>query len=149
MKPIIIKILLVAGFIFLVWFVISTDKKNTKNAKIKVDYLMKNGKFSIGKVTGKTYQSTGNGGPISLTSIMYSYMIDEKLYKADISSFIPKQISEEARRMWGYETNKGDEFLVLYKEEDPKYSILCLDKPVKDSTDLKKYIKEIEKMRSK
>ena len=34
----------------------------------------------------------------------------------------------------------GDKFIVIYKKDDPRKSIMVFDYPIKDSTDYKKYV---------
>ena len=40
--------------------------------------------------------------------------------------------------------DKGDKFLVLYDENDPKNAIIRLDYPIKDNSDFERYVKEFQ-----
>ncbi len=70
------------------------------------------------------------------SSVKYKYQVD-KMHHSDIGILIPDSLK------------KGDKFLVLYLEKDPRKSILLLDKPIKDSTDFQRYVHEFEEMRKK
>lgn len=87
------------------------------------------GFYSIGII-----KSISKGGYHSNGGINYTFKLDRN-YSGRISDWPSKSL------------NKGDQFLVLYLKEDPRESILLLDKPIKDSTDFQRYVKEFEGLR--
>lgn len=104
---------------------------NRKQVREKKQLIIDVGVFSIG-----TIKSISKGGYHSNGGINFYFKLD-RIYSGRISDWPGKGIK------------KGDQFLVLYLEKDPRKSILLLDKPVKDSTDFKRYVKEFEEKRKK
>lgn len=144
------KILIITGAIILAIALFWLQNRNNRIAKEKIRFLISSGKYTIGEITGKNYHSSQ--GLSHLTTIMYTYTVDGISITQNIGSFIPKNMSTKAKHVWATDnTNaeKGDEFLVLYQENNPENSILCLDKPIKNKSDFEKYIKEIELLRRK
>ncbi|MDL2308067.1 hypothetical protein LJC68_02080 [Bacteroidales bacterium OttesenSCG-928-B11] len=117
----------------------------------EVDDLLKNGQFSIGSVTEKNYH-TIKGGTM-LSSIGYHFYINDIKHKGAISHPVAKQISEKAgqyyydNRLFGDNTIKEQRFLVVYEENDPKNSLLLLDRPIEKEGDFEQYVKEMEQIR--
>lgn len=98
--------------------------------------LIHEGKFAIGTFTKHKYPS-GRG-----TSNKYEYTFcDEfgkKHYQGD-----SKNLPKENFRLSVF---VGDRFLVIYNEDG---SEIYFDRPIRDSTDFIKYIKEFEEIRKK
>ena len=139
-KRLIIIILIGASIIGFLVFLVTMQNRNTIKAENKVDFLKKNGKMTIGTITGKNYSSTK--GLSHLKTIMYEYQVDNSLFTESIGSFIPKACSIEAKQIWATDnTNarEGYRFIVIYEVNDPSNSVLCLDYPVKSNADLDIY----------
>lgn len=144
------KILILIGVVILAIALFWLQNRNNRIAKEKIMFLMSSGKYTIGEITGKNYNSSK--GLSSLSNIMYTYTLDGTSFTQNIGSFIPKNMSTKAKDVWATDyTNaeKGNEFLVLYQENNHENSILCLDKPIKNKSDFEKYTKEIELIRKK
>ena len=100
--------------------------------------IFKKGKASIGTVIrlAKTTHYFGGGG--------YDYYFYNDNHKKSYSSFYKLGLLTEEQKK---NIKKGDKFLVLYLPG--KGSIILFDKPIKDSTDFKRYVKEFEDMRKR
>lgn len=98
-------------------FVYRSQKQNREN------FIKTNGQPAIGEVyTFSTYSRSGS-------SIKYKYHVN-RMHYSQIGKSIPEWLQ------------KGDKFIVMYLEKDPRESILLLDYPIKDSIDFQNYIKE-------
>lgn len=113
------------GLVFLLvvlTFVYRSHKRNRENL------IETNGYPAIGEVY--TFSEYSKGG----SNIKFKYQIN-RMHYSQIGKPIPEWLK------------KGDKFLVLYLEKDPRESILLLDYPIKDSTDFQRYVKEFEQKR--
>lgn len=104
---------------------------NRNQVKEEKQLIKDTGSLSIG-----TVKSISKGGYHSNGGINYFFKLD-RIYSGRISDWPSKGL------------NKGDQFLVLFLEKDPRRSILLLDKPIKDSTDFQRYALEFEELRKK
>lgn len=96
--------------------------------------LLKDGKFAIGTFTKHIYPL----GRSYSNKYEYSFSDDSgNNHSKGDSKNLPKGNFRE-------EVKEGDQFLVLYNEDG---SDIYFDRPIKDSTDFKRYIKEFEEMR--
>lgn len=115
----------------------------------KASKLMSKGEFAIGEIEGKGYDNTK--GVSRLSSILYYFTSNQnKQVSGNLMSYEVRALSIKNERIWKdnfYWTEKGDKYLVLFEKNNPKNALLLLDMPIKDSLDLKKYVKEIEKIR--
>lgn len=123
--------------IIIVFFVTRAQKKY--NNKI-----LNNPQFTIGKVT---FFSSSKGGVIvpkivhsnpKPTNIFIKYLIDTTEYENRYSSgpgisYIPDTGIQ-----------KGDKYLVVYNEKNPKESCMLFEYPIKDSGDFERYVKDLK-----
>ena len=47
-------------------------------------------------------------------------------------------------KIYGLGVQKGDKYLVIYNEKNPKESCMLFEYPIKDSKDFERYIKELK-----
>lgn len=96
--------------------------------------LMQSGKFAIGTFTRHKYPS----GRSYVNKYEYSFSDDSgnKHYQGD-SKNLPKGNFRE-------EVKEGNQFLVLYNEDG---SSIYFDRPIRDSTDFRRYVQEFEVIR--
>jgi len=136
----IIIFIVICFFIFL----IKLQFHNTYKAKDNVMILFKKGSFSIGEIDGVDYSGGATGG--YMTDIIYSYDINNKKYSNYLNSFTANEISKESKNIYLSFDNshKGERYLVIFEENNPKNSILCLDRPIKDSLNYMHYITDIK-----
>ncbi|MDL2308066.1 hypothetical protein LJC68_02085 [Bacteroidales bacterium OttesenSCG-928-B11] len=146
MKKILIGSFILIGIVCLVIFAFWFDNRNMQRVKIKVDYLVENGEYSVGSVTGKTTQTIRGGGTM-LTSVMYEYQTIDAKYTNAIGAVTAEAISEKAHENYNFDINKGDKFLVVYDPTNPENSLLMLDKPIEKEGDFERCVKEMEQMR--
>lgn len=135
------KTLIIVGIICFVFLMYLLDKRQKQIAKWETELFFRNGRFAIGVVIGKNYSSS------TLSSIMYSFKNNNIIIKKSLGSVEAKAISSDAWKTWVHHIDsvkKGSKFLVIYDSCSISSSILCLDKPIKDSTDYYIYIKAIE-----
>jgi hypothetical protein len=120
--------------------------------KKEVASLVYDSDFSIGKVTAN-YYSNGGGNVQYLTSFGFQFGYKNILFKCNQgkteTELISPEISDEHFNGLGHPLNVGCKFLVLVNKKDPNKSVLCLDKPMVDSSEYRLYIKEFEKKRRK
>ena len=135
------KISIVVIIVFLIGglFIIEYTKKG---AVSKRNLLFNEGGFSIGIFESR---NLSNG---MAYSISFSYMVDKENYSGgDTRCYLDSPIAADAFTNRDLAKRK-DSFLVLYDKTNPDLSIIRLDYPIKDSSDFRKYIKEIEQMRN-
>ena len=147
-KKIIIKILVGVSVVGFIAFLVVMQNRNSMIAENKVDFLKKNGKITIGTITGKNYHSTKNLS--QLKTIMYEYQVDNSKFTESIGSYIPKACSIEARQIWATDNTNAKEgfrFIVIYEADDPSNSILCLDYPVTSEADLDIYNSKLKRQK--
>jgi len=125
--------------VVLVWM----DKNGDKKISKKYDFLIHNGDFDIGTVTGDARTRVGNN--YIKSSIMFNYQNNNYWIESGEASFLKKFNMDWTLNFLS--TEKGDRFLVLYENGNEQNSILCLDKPIKNETDFEKYKQEILKWR--
>lgn len=95
--------------------------------------LMENGKFSIG-----TFEEFGFGFKAGGRNYKYYYLDENgKVANKVDQERMPKN---ELRKI----LKRGDQFLVIYNNHG---SGIYFDRPIKDSTDFKRYVQEFEAMR--
>ena len=133
----IIMAFLIVFFIGGILYIQSSRKKNV-NGRIN---LSNYGGFSIGTFD---YRVISNQRTYS---IAYFYVVNSNEFRGgDGYCYLDSDVASDA-----YTDNKkakpGDKFLVLYDKKVPNKSIIRLDYPIKDSTDLKRYVLEFEEMR--
>lgn len=108
----------------------------SKDKKLSVTEKLENGKFTIGTFKKSTW-SFGRTGGHSLTYYFYD---ESGKYRDSRSAFkFPE------KEQWE-NFIEGDKFFVIYNE---KGSLIFYDKPIKDSTDFQRYVKEFEEIRNK
>ena len=136
------KIIIFIVICFII-FLIKLQYHNTYKAKNNVMFLFKKGSFSIGEIDGVNYSGGAAGGYMS--DILYSYHIKNKKYSHFLNSYTAFEISKESKNVFNSIDNshKGERYLVIFEENNPKNSILCLDRPIKDSLSYKHHITEI------
>ena len=107
----------------------------TKNERVSRVELYNNGSFAVGTFKGRTYSK------VTLKYISFGY--DAKESVADYYCYMD---SEKASNAFSDRdlADKGDKFLVLYDENDPKNAIIRLDYPIKDNSDFERYVKEFQ-----
>ena len=134
--------LIIISCIFLLVFFMYNGNQH---AEKRLAILIKEGLFSIGEVDGVTY---GVGVGTGVSSVMYFFYEDNKKYDV-VENGLVMNISKKAKEefMSFDKSRKGEKFLVIYEKNNPKNAVLCLDKPIKDSLDFKKYVIEFEKLR--
>ncbi len=93
--------------------------------------LLESGDFAIGTFIKSGVNIVGY-------SHYYKYYYHNKLGK-DVFRIKQHSVPNKLKNV----IKRGDQFLVIYNEDG---SILFFDKPIKDSTDFKHYIKEFEEL---
>lgn len=106
-------------------------KKSTNKFEEK---LLFNGKFAIGR-----FEQFGYGYKAGGSNYKYSYDEDGRIRYVTGQRKMP---DSELSNM----IKNGDQFLVLYNNEG---ELIYFDKPIRDSTDFKRYVHEFEEMRKK
>ena len=125
---------------FLVWL----GRNNETNTLKKYDFLMLNGEFNIGIVTGDGSSTVGSNS--RRTDIMYEFKSNNYWINSGEAGFLKKFNKDWSINFISAE--KGEMFFVLYEKGNEQNSILCLDKPIKSKADFKKYREEVLKSRS-
>jgi hypothetical protein len=108
----------------------------SKEKKISEKEKLTNGNFSIGTFKKATW-SFGRAGGLSLA---YYYYDEEGKYRDSRNA---NKFPDKEQRKNIFE---GDKFFVVYNNDG---SLIFYDKPIKDSTDFQRYVKEFEDMRKK
>jgi len=121
------KIIILLGIIIWIYIFYNSSKKIDLN-------IVNKGKFTIGTFKEFTY-SIGHGGGHHLE---YSYYDEDGKYHSD--SNVPIFPNKEQRKI----ISKGDQFLVVYNSDG---SMIFFDRPIKDSADFERYVKEFEELR--
>ena len=114
--------------VVIVVIVYLTDSRKKLNNEIFL-----NGNFAIGTFTKFITQSIGQ-------SRSYNYFYNNKQgEKVDVvsSEYLPKR--EQRKKII-----KGDQFFVIYNDDGAS---IFFDRPIKDSSDFKQYINEIQEIR--
>ena len=127
--------------------------KFSQEPKIKqrVEGLYLNGKFAMGIITGKGYNTYELGS--TLSTIGYKFYVQDNRQRGFISRVIAKQISKETYNIFlksggiRPKAAKDAQFLVLYDESDLENSIILFECPINSESDFAHYKSEIEELR--
>ena len=114
--------------------------KEKEDNKIIID----NSQYTIGKITFYSSSKSGIIVPKIVhsnpkpTSVDYKYLVDTIEYENGYPSgngisYIPDS-----------GVQKGNKYLVIYNEKNPKESRMLFEYPIKDSKDFERYIKELK-----
>jgi len=129
-------IAIIVGIIIV--FFVTRAQKNYNNK------ILNNAQFTIGKVTFYSSSKSGIIVPKIVhsnpkpTSVDYKYLVDTIEYENGYPSgngisYIPDS-----------GVQKGNKYLVIYNEKNPKESRMLFEYPIKDSKDFERYIKELK-----
>lgn len=140
------------SFVILITYSLVTRKDSVKRQEKKVTLLLNMSNFSIGKLSANYYTNAAPGGYSYLIDIGFKFNFENEDFlckqNATETDFLTPDISESH-----FKANKpftiGEKYLVLVDSKYPQKSVICLDKPIHDSIDFKRYVKEFEEMRSK
>lgn len=83
---------------------------------------------------------------VTLDQISFNYSVNSKKYYG-IDSGWTDDSSPGTKSSLINSLHSGDWFLVIYDINDPGYAIIRMDRPIKDSSDFKRYVHEFEEMR--
>lgn len=141
------------GIFIIIGIVSVCYSKFSQEPKIKqrVEGLYLNGKFAMGIITGKGYNTYELGN--TLSSIGYKFYVQNNMQRGSITRISAKQISERTYKIYlksggiRAEAEVDDKFLVLYDESDLGNSIILFECPIKSETDFERYVAEIEELR--
>lgn len=141
MKRSIILIVIVA-FVIINKSCFNQDKYITE-VKNKIEQLENKKDFTIGTIEGTSYITGGN----FIKSLHFKITINRVDFhcvqgRTETNCLSPN-LSDN-----NFKTNKpfkeGENYLVLVNINEPKESLMYLDKPIKDSSDFKNYLKELK-----
>ena len=105
--------------------------------------ILHNAKYTIGTVT---YFNSGTGTIVSprlvgqpgdSPFIKFVYTVNGLEYENSYSSNISRITVEN--------TGPGDKYVVAFDKNDPQKSRILFDKPIKNDTDFKKYLQDLDK----
>ena len=137
--PFILPIFFIVGIIYVQT---GSDSLRKKRAQF-----MKEQEFAIGILTGRGYSSVMPKGSRYVAYVSFRYNINGEVYESsDMSCYLDSPQASTAFKDKNV-ASKGDRFLVVYNGIEPKQSIIRLDYPIKDSTDFRRYVEEIERER--
>lgn len=144
-KGILVSFTIICFIITLFWIHYS----NLKIADTKKDFLFNNGQFAIGEVNGVNFSGASNGFSLVSNITYFFYFDNQKFENNSLNGNEAKSVSEKSYKEFNSFTRdrKRDRFLVLFEKGNPKNSLMCIDRPIKDSTDFIKYVNEIKKLR--
>lgn len=137
-----IKIKKKGEFVFWVMFILVfwyySDKHWEERREFK-EKLLKNAAYATGSISFYNPSARFFSKTRQPAFVKYEFIVGDSLikhqYGADLN-YVPDE---------GVEI--GEKYLVLYKKGNPKENRMFFDYRIKDSTDFKRYIKEIEKKR--
>ncbi len=134
---------IIAAIIFIITIIV-VSRSQQEQKDFKNDLLM-TGKLTIGEVIffqksrGALFVKgiANNAGKRSKVSFYFT-INDQKITNTYEKShaYVPNDGIKQ-----------GDKYLVAYKRDDPNKNLMLFDYPIKDSTDFKRYVKEIKQMR--
>ena len=119
--------------------------------KQEVAKLYLNGKFTIGTIISKGHTTYELG--VIMTSINYTFLVQNSKQKGFITRPMAKHISKATYNLFlksgGIKpgVTEGDQFLVLYDENDLESSIILFECPITSEDDFERYKAEIEELR--
>lgn len=111
-------------------------------SKNETDRIFKNGKYVIGIVTEF---SSGSGSLIAPRLLNQPGMPAYVKYKYTIKSKVYiKRYDANTTKIPLKGVKAGDKYLVIYHKKDPKKSRMLFDRPIKDSSDFERYVKDLK-----
>ncbi|NDP21873.1 MAG: hypothetical protein GZ091_12455 [Paludibacter sp.] len=142
MKKSIILILLIVLVVIINNSYFNQDKYITEVQK-KIELLENNKDFLIGTIEGTSYITGGN----FISSLHFKITINGIDYHCSQGRTETNCLSPNLSDN-NFKTNKpfkeGENFLVLVNMNEPKESLMYLDKPIKNSSDFNNYLKELK-----
>ena len=131
-------------------YCISTRGELRKKSEVEIAYFLQNSKLSIGTITGNSFL-TVTGSQI-FTDFTFEINVDNKAYYCNQGKFNSEILAPEISKRHftvGIPFKEGEKYLVLVNDNNIKKSVMCLDKPIRDSIDFKRYIKEFQEIRNR
>ncbi len=137
----ILKPTLIFGGLIILLYLLGVRMDRASQSFLKVD-----GTYAIGTITSFIEHNGGfNGGIVNVsphgTFLKFKYIIKNKEYTQNYGN-ADYFIGEVGQKV-------GDRFLVFYHNKNPKESIMLFLYPIKDSSDLKKYIDKFKSEKPK
>ncbi|MDA3867952.1 MAG: hypothetical protein PF489_14570 [Salinivirgaceae bacterium] len=129
---------IIIGVIFAL-FIIIVSKWNRDSKKDNVMKILEQGQCAIGYFT-KAIKAGGAWPGYPDKSSYYFCIENDTMHDLNRNLYPPPEIEATIK--------KGDKFLVLYLEDDPRYSRIIFDYPIKDSSDFQDYKMSIDTIRS-
>jgi hypothetical protein len=126
------------GFLIFISFCVIVFLIAKWNDGRRIAHLSKGGLYSIATIDSYTHFIAGNRtGSSKSAEVEYSFQIGDKYFKDSHSAGIPKGVKE------------GKRYFLLIDKEDFRKTEIFFDRPIKDSTDFQRYVKEFEERRKK
>jgi hypothetical protein len=123
-------------------------QKQGDKRELEVSALLENSSFAIGTITGNTYTRVQSSN--LLMSFYFSIWVhgdiihvSQGLAETEVLTPVIAKHHFKANRHF----TEGEKYLVLVDDKNPDKSVMCLDKPILESEDFEKYVKEIQEMR--
>lgn len=110
----------------------------TKSGKERRDYLIDKGIMSVGQIVrGEHSNYQGYNRLLKSVKASYVFELDGEIYKNAHGAGIPKDVY------------LGNKYLLFVDKDNYKNSLILFDKPVKDSLDFERYVKEFGRENAK
>jgi hypothetical protein len=124
------------GFLIFITFVVIVLFILKINDQRRTKLLTMNGIYSIAKIELRShYRAGGNTGSSKSSKVEYSFLINKKCYEDSHSAGIPTGV------------NKGNKYFLLVDKNDFTKTEIFFDRPINDSLDFERYVKEFDKIR--